>query len=99
MNFNNGALASRLRRRFALPDFDDAELLQLLRSQLRTRPNYHVRDDKYLRIATRRLGKGRGSLGFGNARAVQADLELAFERQTARVVAERKAGVSKGEPP
>ena len=30
MNFNNGALSSRLRRRFALPDFDDAELLQLL---------------------------------------------------------------------
>ena len=38
----------------------------------RMKPSYHVCDDKYVRIAARRIGKGRGSLGFGNARAVQA---------------------------
>ena len=93
LGFNNGALASRFRRRYALPDFEDAELLELLESQLGTaRPNYHVCDAKYLRIASRRLGKSRGFLGFGNARAVQALLDLASERQTARIVAERKAG-------
>ncbi len=91
--FNNGALASRLRRRFALPDFTDDELIELLEAQLaRTRPAYRLSDGRYARAAARRLGKGRGSLGFANARAVEALLELAAERQTARVLAERREG-------
>ena len=92
--FNNGAMASRFRRRYALPDFTDAELIELLQSQLRqTKPFYHVCDEKYIRIAARRVGKGRGNLGFGNARAIQTFLDVSSERQTARVVAERKEGL------
>ena len=61
-------LANRIRRRFELSDFTDPELIELLESELeRTRPAYHVADDKHVRIAARRVGKGRGSLGFGNA--------------------------------
>ena len=37
------------------------------------------------------MGKGRGNVGFGNARAVEAFLDLASERQTARVLSERKS--------
>jgi SpoVK/Ycf46/Vps4 family AAA+-type ATPase len=93
LGFNQGALSSRFRRRYALPDFSDEELIELLHAQLeRAKPRYHVSDDKYVRIAARRLGKGRGALGFGNARAVEVALDVASERQTARVMAERKAG-------
>ena len=100
--------------RYALPDFDDAELTELLRSLIaetkasgrvtsyklpvtsyklqvtsyklqvtscklqaascKLQASYRVSDDKYVRIAAARVGKGRGSLGFGNARAVQAGL-------------------------
>jgi len=95
LGFNNGALASRMRRRFALADFDDEELIALLERLLATaKPSYHVQDAKYVRLAARRVGKGRGSLGFGNARAVQALLDAAAERQTARIVAERRRGLS-----
>ena len=47
---------------------------------------------RYARAAARRLGKGRGNVGFANARAVESLVELAAERQTARVLAERRAG-------
>ena len=93
--FNNGALSSRFRRRYSLADYTDDELIELLQRELTTtKPSFHVSDDKYVRIAARRLGKGRGDIGFGNARAVQSLLATASERQTARVVASRKAGES-----
>jgi len=57
-----------------------------------------VSDPKYVRIAARRLGRGRGDLGFGNARAVAALVEEASERQTARVMGARRAA-SAGAPP
>ena len=89
----HGGLASRFPRRFKLPDFSDDELVELLKREFQSiKPKYHVTDEKYLRIAARRVGKGRGSTGFGNARAIQALLDLASERQTQRVVAARKAG-------
>ena len=91
--FNSGALASRFRRRYALPDFSDGELKELLvRAMGRARASFTVADPKHLRIAARRLGKGRGAVGFGNARAVEALVDLSGERQTARVVWERRRG-------
>jgi hypothetical protein len=44
------------------------------------------------RKRARRLARGRGSPGFGNARAVRNSLERAITRQSARVLAERAAG-------
>ena len=89
----HGGLASRFPRHFKLPDFNDEELVELLKREFQsTKPKYHVTDEKYLRIAARRVGKGRGSTGFGNARAIQALLDLSSERQTQRVVAARKVG-------
>ena len=95
VGFNHGALSSRFRRRYELADFEDGELIELMNGQLKAaKPFYHVCDEKHIRIAARRVGKGRGSLGFGNARAIQGVIDLASERQTARVVAERRAGLS-----
>ena len=77
----------------ALPDFSDGELKELLvRAMGRARASFTVADPKHLRIAARRLGKGRGAVGFGNARAVEALVDLSGERQTARVVWERRRG-------
>ena len=68
-------------------------MIELLKRTLATsKSSYHVHDEKHIRIAARRIGKSRGNVGFGNARAIQALVDLASERQTARVVAERRAG-------
>jgi hypothetical protein len=50
-------------------------------------------DERYVRIAARRLGRQRGAVGFGNARAVRNLLERAITRQSARVLQERRAGL------
>ena len=53
---------------------------------------FQVADVKHLRIAARRLGRQRGTTGFGNARAVRNAYEQAQRRQSARVLKERGAG-------
>ncbi|KAH8063637.1 ATP binding protein [Aureococcus anophagefferens] len=86
-------LRSRFRRDVAFEDFSDEELVEITRRRFDERfPKYAVADDKHLRIAARRLGKGRGTPGFGNARAAAQLLESASEKQSARVVAARKRG-------
>lgn len=86
-------LRSRFRRDVAFEDFSDDELVEITRRRFDERfPKYAVADDKHLRIAARRLGKGRGTPGFGNARAAAQLLESASEKQSARVVAARKRG-------
>lgn len=90
---NDGALRSRFRKRFDFDDFEDDELAEIMRRELAGRPKYRVVDDKIVRIAARRLGKLRGSHGFGNARAVQHLVETAFDRQTARVLSLRRDGL------
>ena len=43
LGFNFGALSHRCRRQMALPDFDEAQLIELLQSQLaELKPRYHV---------------------------------------------------------
>ena len=54
------------------------------------RVKFTVSDAKWSRIAIRRLGKGRGRLGFGNARAVRNLFETTRNRQAARIEQERK---------
>jgi hypothetical protein len=46
----------------------------------------------YARIAARRIGRGRGRDGFGNARDVQNKISQITERQAKRLRKERKAG-------
>ncbi|KAJ8614533.1 hypothetical protein CTAYLR_000826 [Chrysophaeum taylorii] len=88
---NEGALRTRFRKTFHFPDFEDDELAEIMRREFALKKSkYHVVDDKYVRIATRRLGKLRGSHGFGNARAVQHAVDAASDRQTARVLKHRR---------
>ena len=48
------------------------ELAELLgREFRRAKPKFRLADSRHVRIAGRRLGKQRGTAGFGNARAAQ----------------------------
>ena len=79
-------LSSRVRRTVDFPDFSDDELVEVSQRKFASRfGNYELADEKYLRIAARRLGKGRGAPGFGNARAVSHLIDNAWEKQTRRV--------------
>lgn len=89
---HNQGLPSRFPKHFEFADFTDEELARVLFSQLSSLKNYRVEDDKYVRIAARRLGRQRGTSGFGNARATRNLVESAKERQSARVLAAREKG-------
>ncbi len=51
---------------------------------------FTLQDTKYARILTQRLARGAGTTGFGNARAVRNTYEQCVQRQSARVIQERK---------
>eukprot|EP01032_Pedospumella_encystans_P014867 gene14867-17051_t len=51
---------------------------------------FGVPDVKWIRVAVRRLGRSRGKVGFGNARAVRALFEQAHARQTTRISNQRR---------
>ncbi|KAJ1459753.1 P-loop containing nucleoside triphosphate hydrolase protein [Pelagophyceae sp. CCMP2097] len=82
---HNEGLKSRFRKRFHFDDFEDDELAHVLRTQLEE-SGLRCDDDKWVRIAARRLGRLRGTAGFGNAREVRNVVETARERQAARLV-------------
>jgi SpoVK/Ycf46/Vps4 family AAA+-type ATPase len=52
---------------------------------------FRVEDQKYARIAMRRLGRRRGTDGFGNARAVRNHFDLCTKRQAVRIAKERES--------
>ena len=76
---HNPGLPSRVPYTLRFKDYDDAELLSMLESMINKYYQDKMRvDDEhgirglYGRIAVRRLGRGRGNPGFGNARALEA---------------------------
>ncbi len=85
-----------LPQEFQFPDYSDDELFVIFRDLVGkdAAPRFSLQDEKHLRIAARRLGRQRGTTGFGNARAVRNAYEAAQRRQAARVLAERAAGHS-----
>lgn len=52
--------------------------------------SFSVSNPKWSRIAVRRLGRLRGSVGFGNARAVRTLFDLTRKRQSKRIVQLRR---------
>jgi SpoVK/Ycf46/Vps4 family AAA+-type ATPase len=94
---HNPGLPSRVPHTLKFADYTDDELLLMLCQLIRKK--YHgkmaVEDDVkglYTRIAVRRLGRGRGRDGFGNARALQNMFDKITERQTERISRERREG-------
>lgn len=95
---HNQGFSSRMPYRLQFADYNDAELLQMLGQRIKSKHDGKMRVEGgvaglYARIAVRRLGRGRGREGFGNARALENILARISERQADRLHQERVAGV------
>ncbi|KAF9223027.1 P-loop containing nucleoside triphosphate hydrolase protein [Gyrodon lividus] len=94
---HNPGLPSRVPYQLQFADYTDAELITMLEDLVHKRYNGRMRVEDgikglYARIAIKRLGRGRGRPGFGNARALQNMFAKIRERQAERVEKERRAG-------
>jgi hypothetical protein len=94
---HNPGLQSRLPYTLKFADYTDQELLLLLVQAIRKKYQGKMKVEDgvqglYTRIAVRRLGRGRGREGFGNARALQNMFAKITERQAERISRERRDG-------
>jgi Cdc6-like AAA superfamily ATPase len=94
---HNIGIRSRVPYTLQFDDFEDQELWAILRDKIRTRYDGRMEVQGgvhgiYMRIAIRRLARGRGIRGFGNARAVENLLAQIAERQAKRLSHEKDAG-------
>lgn len=96
---HNPGLPSRIPYTLRFEDYTDAELLCMLQFQMNQffKSGMNIEDGAdglYMRIAVRRLGRGRGREGFGNARALENMFAKIRERQSDRLTRQRKEGLS-----
>jgi hypothetical protein len=94
---HNPGLTSRVPYTLQFKDYEDEELLSMLESLVRKRYDGKMKVEDgirglYARIAVRRLGRGRGRSGFGNARALENMFAKIRERQADRLALERQQG-------
>jgi len=94
---HNPGLQSRVPYTLQFKDYEDDELLSMLRDLVEKQfaGKMKVEDGingLYTRIAIRRLGRGRGRNGFGNARALRNLFDKIRGRQAERLDEERRAG-------
>ncbi|KIJ07536.1 hypothetical protein PAXINDRAFT_139878, partial [Paxillus involutus ATCC 200175] len=94
---HNPGLPSRVPYQLQFADYTDKELLTMLEDLVHKRYNGRMQVEDginglYARIAIKRLGRGRGRPGFGNARALQNMFAKIRERQAERVEQDRRAG-------
>ncbi|KAK1478879.1 ATPase [Colletotrichum tamarilloi] len=84
---HNPGFSSRFPIAMKFDDYDDDELLKILQFQIDKKYGCRMKweDDLYLRVACRRLGRGRGKEGFGNARAIENLLSIVSSRQANRI--------------
>ncbi|EPS44029.1 hypothetical protein H072_1969 [Dactylellina haptotyla CBS 200.50] len=95
---HNPGIPSRIPKRMEFQDYDDNELQTIFCHYLKSKykGSMSVEDGiagLYVRIVARRIGRGRGRDGFGNAREVQNRLALITERQAKRIWKERRKGL------
>ncbi|KAI0954385.1 hypothetical protein AcV7_007636 [Taiwanofungus camphoratus] len=95
---HNPGLTSRVPHRLHFADYTDAELLLMFERMAKKKYSGRAKVEDgfqglYARIAIRRLGRGRGQEGFGNARALENLLARVSGRQADRLTEERKRGL------
>ena len=96
---HNPGLISRVPYQLQFTDYEDAELLHMLEALIRKHWKGRMKVDHedgiqglHGRIVVRRLGRGRGREGFGNARALQNVFARIKERQANRLQQQRREG-------
>ncbi|KAI0067131.1 P-loop containing nucleoside triphosphate hydrolase protein [Artomyces pyxidatus] len=94
---HNPGLTSRVPYRLQFSDYTDDELLAMLEKRVHKKYAGRMKVQGGIRglhgrIAVRRLGRGRGREGFGNARALENMFNKVTERQANRIAKERKEG-------
>jgi hypothetical protein len=94
---HNPGLISRVPYNLNFVDYSDDELLSILEQLIWKKFGGTMKLEDgprglYTRIAVRRLGRGRGTEGFGNARALHNLFAKVHERQATRLQQERKDG-------
>ncbi|EHK17219.1 uncharacterized protein TRIVIDRAFT_210598 [Trichoderma virens Gv29-8] len=93
---HNPGFPSRFPIEMNFEDYTDEELRRILKRQVNRKYNNKMGiedgpDGLYFRIAARRVGRGRGKEGFGNARAIENTLARIEKRQANRIRLERRA--------
>lgn len=95
---HNPGIPSRFPIEFQFRDYEDAELQSILKHRMEQKYNGRMRLEGgigglYARIVSRRIGRGRGREGFGNARAVHNEFSRIADRQAKRLQRERRSGM------
>ncbi|SPO07334.1 related to ECM32 - DNA dependent ATPase/DNA helicase B [Cephalotrichum gorgonifer] len=96
---HNPGLPSRFPIQMKFDDYTDEELLQILKLKVEDKFGGRMAaegtlDGLYCRIVSRRLGRGRGREGFGNARDVENAVVRICNRQSDRIRREKRSGVT-----
>ena len=94
---HNPGFPSRFPHELQFKDYEDGELLDILIQKMDKRYNAKMKmengtDGLFARIVARRVGRGRGREGFGNARDVENTLSRIASRQAFRLQKARRAG-------
>ncbi|KAF3761456.1 P-loop containing nucleoside triphosphate hydrolase protein [Cryphonectria parasitica EP155] len=94
---HNPGLLSRFPGRMKFEDYTDDELLRILELNIHKKYKGRMKCEDglkglYCRIVTRRVGKGRGREGFGNARTIENTLKTISGRQAVRLSRQRRKG-------
>jgi Cdc6-like AAA superfamily ATPase len=95
---HNPGFSSRIPYTLHFEDYTDSELLSMLQQKMTQYYKTGINIDGglnglFMRIAVRRLGRGRGRDGFGNARALENLFGKLRERQADRIMKERREGL------
>lgn len=94
---HNPGLPSRFPVDMKFSDYTDEELLRIFEMKVNNKYNGRMRCEAglrglYCRIVTRRVGRGRGREGFGNARTIENTLATVSHRQATRLRRARREG-------
>ncbi|THH17888.1 hypothetical protein EUX98_g9045 [Antrodiella citrinella] len=95
---HNPGIPSRFPYRLQFNDYTNDELRLMLERLIEKKYSGRMKVEGgirglYVRVAVRRLGRGRGLDGFGNARALHNLLATISERQATRLSAQRSRGI------
>ncbi|KAF1835315.1 P-loop containing nucleoside triphosphate hydrolase protein [Decorospora gaudefroyi] len=95
---HNPGIPSRIPIQMEFQDYEDHELQRIFCQYINKKYRQNMKIEGgmgglYVRIVARRVGRGRGRDGFGNAREVQNKIAQITERQAKRLRKERRAGM------